>query len=54
MNKELLCGDFEDFVTKLYEAIEDAAKKKCGIQFSLSPADCKKWVAEHVSWIEIY
>lgn len=49
MNKELICGGFEDFVSKLYEAIENA-----GIQFALSSEDCKKWAAEHVSWIEIY
>ena len=54
MNKELICGDFEDFVSKLYEAIENAAKENTGIQFALSPEDCKKWAAEHVSWIEIY
>lgn len=54
MNKELICGDFEDFVSKLYEAIENAAKENTGVQFALSPEDCKKWAAEHVSWIEIY
>ena len=53
MNKELICGDFEDFVSKLYKAIEEAANKNVGIQFALSSADCKKWADEHVSWIEI-
>ena len=54
MTKEIICGDFQDFVSKLYEAIENAAKENTGIQFALSPEDCKKWAAEHVSWIEIY
>lgn len=54
MNKELICGDFEDFVSKLYTAIEEAAKENIGLQFALSPYDCKRWSDEHIQWIEIY
>ena len=54
MIKELICGDFEDFVSKLYAAIEDAAKENTGIQFALSPEDCKKWAGERISTIEIF
>ena len=54
MDKELICGDFEDFVSKLYKAIEEAAKDGTGIQFALSPDDCLRWADEHITWIELY
>lgn len=54
MNKEIIYGGFEDFVSKLYAVIEEAAKENHGIQLCISLNDCKKWADEHVTWIEIY
>lgn len=50
--KEIIVGDFEDFVCQLYKAIKEAAACGDGLQLKLSSIDCLKWSNEHVTNIE--